>query len=323
MNEPTILSLTPVLLAIGLALWARQVLIALGSGVLLAALLLTQWNPWSALVYTVDPLIIDAAADRDHVKVMVFTLLVAATLEVVSHGKGTQALVSLLTRRAKTPRSGQLATWSAGMLVFFDDYANCLIVGNSMRPVCDKLRVSREKLAYLVDSTAAPMATLALISTWVGYEVSLIGDALAAAGSEVDAYAFFIEGLPYRFYPILALVFGFGIAVSGKDFGPMLAAESKAKQAELPASPPEVRPQLAWLAAIPILALVWVTGYSLWAQGVEAVGSAASLFDIIGASDGYNAMLHGSIASLSLAVLLALILQALTITEMVEAIIKV
>ena len=208
MTEPNIISLAPVILAIGLALWTRQVLIALGAGVLLAALILCGFSPWDALVYVVDPLLIDAIADRDHVKVMMFTLLVAATLEVVSRGRGTHALVELLTRRAQTRESGQVATWSAGMLVFFDDYANCLIVGNSMRPLCDRLRISREKLAYLVDSTAAPMATLALISTWVGYEVSIIGDALAASGSEVDAYAFFIEGLPYRFYPFFALAFG-------------------------------------------------------------------------------------------------------------------
>ena len=125
-------------------------------------------------------------------------------------------------------------------------------------------------------------------------------------------------------FPIIfgIVAIGFGIAASGKDFGPMLAAEAKAKQAALPESPQEVRPQLAWLAAVPIGALVGVTGYSLWAQGVEAVGSAASLFDIIGASDGYDAMLHGSIASLSLSFLLALTLKALTITEMIEAVIN-
>ena len=206
MNDPNVFSLAPVLLAIGLALWTRQVIISLGSGVLLAALILCDLQPWSAIVYVVDPLLLDAIADRDHVKVMLFTLLVAATLEVVSKGRGTHALVGLLTRKANTRESGQVATWSAGMLVFFDDYANCMIVGNSMRPLCDRLRISREKLAYLVDSTAAPMATLALISTWIGYEVSIIGDALAASGSDADAYAFFIEGLPYRFYPFLHLL---------------------------------------------------------------------------------------------------------------------
>ena len=83
------------------------------------------------------------------------------------------------------------------MVVFFDDYANCLIVGGSMRSVSDRLKISREKLAYIVDSTAAPMATLALVSTWIGFEVSLMGDALAATGRDTNAYSFFLEGLPY------------------------------------------------------------------------------------------------------------------------------
>jgi Na+/H+ antiporter NhaC len=319
MADPGVLSLAPILLAIGLALWTRQVLISLGSGVLVASVLLNADHPWESLIYVIDPLIIDSLADRDHVKVITFTLLVAGTLEVVSRGQGTRALVNLLTRKATNRRSGQMATWSAGMLVFFDDYANCLIVGNSMRPLCDRLRISREKLAYLVDSTAAPMATLALISTWVGYEVSLIGDALEASGSDANAYAFFIEGLPYRFYPFLALFFGLAIAWTGRDFGPMATAESQASESTVPTDhepPPASR---AWLAAIPIATLVLVTGLSLWIQGVEAVGPNASLFDIIGASDGYDAMLHGSIAGLTLAVVIGMLLRALRPSEMVEA----
>jgi Na+/H+ antiporter NhaC len=319
MDAPSALSLAPVVVAIGLALWTRQVLVALGSGVLLASFMLVDWQPWHALVYVVDPLLIDALADRDHVKVLMFTVLVAATLEVVSRGKGTRALVDRLTRRARDRRSGQVATWGAGMLVFFDDYANCLIVGNSMRPLCDRLRISREKLAYLVDSTAAPMATLALISTWVGYEVSLIGDALAASGSHVDAYAFFIEGLPYRFYPFLALVFGLTIAASGRDFGPMREAEARALERPAPEPQEHIEPHLAWLAAIPIGALVGVTAFSLWAQGVQELGPDAGMLDIIGASDGYDAMLHGSIAGLTLASVLAFLLRALKPVEMVEA----
>ena len=133
MHEYGIISLAPVVVAIGLALKTRQIVLSLGAGVLLAALILQEWNPWDALIYTVDPLILDAIADRDHVKVTLFTLFVAGTLEIVSQGKGTHALVQRFTRWATSRRSGMLTTWGAGMLVFFDDYANCLIVGNSMR----------------------------------------------------------------------------------------------------------------------------------------------------------------------------------------------
>ncbi len=319
MVEPGILSLAPVALAIGLALKTRQIVSSLGAGVLLAALILKSWNPWDALIYTVDPLLLDAIANRDHVKVTLFTLFVAATLEIVSQGQGTRALVQRITRWARTRRSGMLASWGAGMVVFFDDYANCLIVGGSMRSVSDRLGFSREKLAYIVDSTAAPMATLALVSTWIGFEVSLMGDALAASGIETNAYAFFLEGLPYRFYPFLALFFALAIAWTGRDFGPMRSAEMRAQREMAPPDSDTVPPIRAWLGATPIAALVGVTGVSLWVQGTASAGSGARLFEIIGGADGYDAMLHGSIASLTVAAIGAVSVRALTSKEVTEA----
>ena len=129
-----------------------------------------------------------------------------------------------------------VGTWFSGLIVFFDDYVNCLIVGSSMRPITDRLQVSRAKLAYLVDSTAAPVATLALISTWVGYEVSLMDEAmktlspevLAQAGlEEMSAYALFYKGSLSIFTPFSLLFFGFVLAVSVRDFGPMENLNSK------------------------------------------------------------------------------------------------
>ena len=319
MTEYGLLSLLPIGLAIGLALKTRQIILSLGAGVLSASLILKNWNPWEAIIYTVDPLILDAIADRDHVKVTLFTLFVAATLEVISQGRGTRALVDRITRWARTRRGGMLATWGSGMVVFFDDYANCLIVGGSMRSVCDRLKVSREKLAYLVDSTAAPMATLALVSTWIGFEVSLMGDALKAAGQEQNAYAFFLEGLPYRFYPFLALAFGFFIAWTGRDFGPMAEAEARCVERHPEPeteAPPPIR---AWLGAVPIAALVGVTGASLWIQGTASKGTDVPVFEIIGGADGYDAMLHGSVAALVLAVTMATTMRALTVSETQDA----
>jgi Na+/H+ antiporter NhaC len=320
MEDYGLLSLAPIALTIGLALRTRQIVLALAAGVGLAALILKSWNPWAALITVVDPLLLDAIADRDHVKVTLFTMLVAASLEVISQGKGTRALVERITRWATTRRGGMLATWGAGMVVFFDDYANCLIVGGSMRSVADRLKISREKLAYLVDSTAAPMATLALVSTWIGFEVSIMGDALAAAGQETNAYAFFLEGLPYRFYPFMALAFAFFIAFTGRDFGPMRAAEARAstREEETPDTA-LVPPSRAWLGALPILALVGVTGASLWFQGTAAKGSGAAMFEIIGSADGYDAMLHGSISAFVLAVVMSLGLKAARLHEVQEA----
>ena len=128
-------------------------------------------------------------------KVILFSMLVSGTVELMRIGGGTRALVTAFAKIATTRPKALIGTWCAGLMVFFDDYANCLIVGSSMQPVTDKSKISREKLAYLVDSTAAPVATLALVSTWIGYEVSLMEKALTAAGSELNAYGFFLEGL--------------------------------------------------------------------------------------------------------------------------------
>ncbi|MBM75725.1 MAG: sodium:proton antiporter, partial [Proteobacteria bacterium] len=200
------LSLVPIVLAVVLALWSKRAFFSLLIGIFSAALLIKDWNIWAAILYVVDPLLLDATASKDNIKVILFSMLVSGTVELMRLGGGTRALVAAFAKIATTRPKALIGTWFAGLTVFFDDYANCLIVGSSMQPVTDKSKISREKLAYLVDSTAAPVATLALVSTWIGYEVSLMEKALTAAGSELNAYGFFLEGLPYRFYPILALV---------------------------------------------------------------------------------------------------------------------
>ncbi len=310
--QPGPLTLLPVVVAVALTLWTRQVVLSLGASVFVGALLLQGGDVWGALVHTVDPLILDAIADRDHAKVTLFSLLIGATVKIAGDAGGTRALVELVTRRARSRRSGMVVTWLAGLIVFFDDYANCLVVGSAMRPLCDRLRISREKLAYLVDSTAAPMATVALVSTWIGYEVGLMEQALDARGVQGSAYAFFLAGLPYRFYPLYALVFAGIIAATGRDFGPMLTAERRAVAGPEPVADAPAHPGLALVALLPITALVAVTGGSLWVQGVAAVGSDARLFEIIGGADGYDAMVQGSIASSVLALLLATIVRSRT-----------
>lgn len=319
MQEPSILSLLPIAVSIVLALWSRQVILSLFCGVLVSALIFTNFSMGAALIHSIDPWMLDAMADRDHTKVVLFSLMVAATVSLASKSGGTAALVAQVTKRAKTRRSGMVAAWFSGLIVFFDDYANCLIVGSSMRPVADRLRISREKLAYIVDSTAAPMATVALVSTWVGYEVGLMDEALKASGHSINAYAFFIQGLPYRFYPLLALAFGFWIAWTGRDFGPMRAAEAASLEREATA---EVQPQPAWkatLALLPIGVLVIGTGMSLWRQGSAQVPEGAPLFEIIGAADGYDAMLHGSTASVIAGVLMVLGTRAIPVGELSAA----
>ena len=321
-----IVSLLPVFVAVGLSLWTKRALFSLLMGVLLGAILITG-NPFSAVLYVVDPLFIDSVADRDGMKVIVFSLFIASTVEIMRVGQGTQALVDWVAQFATTRRRALVGTWFSGLIVFFDDYANCLIVGSSMRPITDRLKVSRAKLAYLVDSTAAPVATLALISTWVGYEVSLIDEAMQTLSPEVmkqaglegiSAYGLFLEGLPYRFYPILALVFGFVLAVSVRDFGPMRESELQALSIDVEPSAP-VESKRIWLGVIPIVLLIGVSMLDLYLQGTSAKPEATTISEIISAADGYDAMLRGSITAIISAVGLAKLLGT-TGEEMKEAV---
>jgi Na+/H+ antiporter NhaC len=313
------LALLPVVLAVGAALWSRQVLLSLFLGLFSGTLLLTGLHPWKALLSVADPFALNALSDRSHVKVVLFSLFIAATVAVVGRSGATEALVARLAARAKTRRSGMLAAWAAGLVVFFDDYANCLVVGSSMRPLTDRLGISREKLAYIVDSTAAPVATIALVSTWVGFEVGLIDEALQRVKPGMNAYSFFMEGLGWRSYPIFAVALTGLVALTGRDFGPMVEAEALAANNPVPAREDTSSKGNLWLAVVPIGALVGVTGWSLWAQGTAKVGMDAALFEIIGGADGYDAMLHGSVAALALALGLTLSFRAMRANEAIEA----
>ena len=133
--------------------------------------------------------------------------------------------------KANTPKKGQISIWLFGLIIFFDDYSNTLIVGNTSRLLCDKLGISREKLAYLVDSTSAPVATIAVITTWIGFQISIISDSIETIGGiSESAYLLFINSIAYSFYPFLA-IFLVGLVVTlGKDFGPMVEAEILARK---------------------------------------------------------------------------------------------
>ena len=224
-----IISLLPPLLAIALAFITRQVLLSLFIGVFSGALMMNGWNPFIAFLRTLDSYIVNSLADSWNAAIIIFTLSIGGMIGIINKMGGTKAIAESLAKKAKTARSAQIVTAIMGIAVFFDDYANTLIVGPTMRPLMDKLRVSREKLAYIVDSTAAPVVGLAVVSTWVGYELGLIGDAFGELGADVNVFTIFIKTIPYTFYNIFAVVLVFMLAIRGRDFGPMLKAEKRAR----------------------------------------------------------------------------------------------
>ncbi|MBR9976598.1 MAG: Na+/H+ antiporter NhaC family protein [Bacteroidetes bacterium] len=337
---PGILSVLPPLLAIVLALLLRQVIVSLFAGVWLGALFVYDYDPIGSFFRVLDHYIIHALADPDRMSIIAFSMLFGGMVGVISRSGGTMGIAEAITRIARTPRGGQISTWVMGFMIFFDDYANTLIVGNTMRPITDRLRISREKLAFLVDSTAAPVASVLFISTWIGYEVGLIDAALRSVDMTArGAYAVFLDMLPYSFYPILTLAFGAMIALSGKDYGPMGRAEERARRhgklyrdGAQPATdltdssavvPKEGTPARWWNAAIPILTVILAALGGLWYTGMQAIidagGSDFSIGHVIGQADSYSALLWASLLSCLVAIVLAVGQRILRVGEAMDA----
>jgi len=342
-------SLLPPLIAIALALLFREVITALFAGVWLGALAVAGWNPLTAVWRVIDTYAVPALGDVDggHTQIVVFSLLLGGMVGVVARNGGTLGIVEGVAPWARDKRRGKLATWFAGLCIFFDDYANTLIVGNTMRPITDRLKISREKLAYLVDSTAAPVAALVPVSTWVGYEISLIADgfriaanqtgtdpATAAALLDASPFAVFIHTIPYLFYPLFALALVFLTSAMNRDFGPMARAEARAgggdglyREGAMLATdtsdemmqPKEGSPHRWWNAGIPVLTVIFVVLVGLWVTGRAAVGAEASLMDIFGAADPFATLLWGSLAGCIVAIGLSVAQRILDVTEALQA----
>lgn len=332
---PAWTSILPPLLAIVLALVFRHVLLALVVGVWLGAFLLTGLSPVSSFARLLDTHLVDAIADRGHALILVFSLLLGGMLGLITQNGGAKGLASWVRSDTRSRRRGQLTTWFLGLLIFFDDYANSLLVGASMRPVTDRLRISREKLAFLVDATAAPVSSLALISSWIAVEVGYIEDQFVHLGIERDAYVTFIETIPYRFYPLLMLLFVAWVAFRGRDFGPMLRAERRAAEEGLllrPGAHPasdfhdeavrEDIPGRPMNALIPVVVVVLVAGAGIYFDGrakVLSAGLEPSLRAIVGAASSSAALLWASGAGCLAGLAMSLWSRALTLGDSMDA----
>ncbi len=337
---PGWITLLPPLAAIALALIFREVVSSLFVGVWLGCMFLVGYNPLSAILMTVGNYARQALADADHAAIIIFSLLLGGMVGVLAKMGATKAIVDAVRPFATTPKRGQLTTWLAGLAIFFDDYSNTLIVGNTMRPVTDRLKVSREKLAYIVDSTAAPVSAMVFVSTWVGFEISLIADGIAigvaqgAAEATVSPFGIFINSIPYLFYPIFALLLVAVLIVSGRDFGPMLAAERRARSgggvsrpgAQLTLGDNELEPAEGvsskwWAAALPIGVVVVTVVAGLISTGRASLPLAdrGDLSKIFGAADPFVPLLWGAMLGSLTAIVLAAGGRKLTLSATIEA----
>ncbi|QQS37708.1 MAG: Na+/H+ antiporter NhaC family protein [Ignavibacteriales bacterium] len=335
---PGILSILPPIISILLALIFRQVVISLIIGIFSGSLLVNSYDPFTGFLRLVDHYIINSLSEVSHIQIVVFTLLFGGVIGLISRSGGTRGIANVVTRLAKTRRSGMLATWLSGILIFFDDYANTLVVGNLMRPVTDKLKISREKLSFIVDATAAPVASIFIVSSWIGYEIGLIQDGLTSIGSAENAYTVFIQTLPYRFYPIVMLLFVFISAYMQRDFGPMLKAERRSLMDEnLKNEDSKQSKDLTessvmfgnedkakWYNGIvPILVIIVGTILGLYFTGIASLEEQGirdyGLREIIGSSDSYKSLLWSGFGACVIVALMILAQRIMSLTEVVDA----
>ncbi|MCH7644188.1 MAG: hypothetical protein IH974_05070 [Myxococcales bacterium] len=317
------LALRRTLLALFVGIYAGAVLIVLerGSGVA-AALALGLWDVFA--VYFRAELL-----DTFRAEIIGFIVALIAMIGVITRAGGVQGLVERCMAFVRSVRSALFLTWGMGLLIFFDDYANCMLVGSTMRPLTDRLRISREKLAYIVDSTAAPIAGISLLSTWIAFEVSVFSAQLPGVGISESGYAFFLRALPFRYYCILTLVFVAATIASGRDFGPMARAERRARREGLlvaAGSRPAVSERLStmqpapqmrgdWrIAAAPIAFTLVMTaariftdggGIALFQRDPSALFTLEGLGGVVLAGGGAAPIFFGACSGLSLAVYLA------------------
>ena len=347
-----ILTLLPPLVAIALAFITKETILSLFIGVFVGEFMISV-NVLNIVASAINAFlamgsqIIGCMADPWNAGIILQCLLIGGVIQLITKMGGAKALADALAKRADTPRKAQLITEFLGLCVFFDDYANSLIVGPIMRPVMDKLKVSREKLAFVVDATAAPVAGIAIISTWIGLEISLITQGFSSIGMKVSGFGIFLQTIPFRFYNILILVFIVMTAVTLYEFGPMKKAEQKARKRK--ASDPvksleatsfdDVKPVegiklSVWNAIIPIgtliigalIAFYW-SGYTTILGGEDQALitlmktsplSFSGIFEALSASDASVALFQAALLASIVGVLMAVLQRIMTIEEAIS-----
>ncbi|KGG79946.1 Na+/H+ antiporter [Caloranaerobacter azorensis H53214] len=325
------LSIIPPILAIILSWITQEVLLSLFISVFIGATILAGFNPLIGFSKTLNTYIVGSLTDSWNASILIFCLSIGGFISILSKNGGTNGIANLVVSRAKNSKSTLFATWLMGILIFFDDYANSLIVGNTMRNITDKMRISREKLAYIVDSTAAPVSSIALISTWVGFETGLIKNSLAKINIDLNAYSVFWQTIPYRFYSLLALVFVLIVIFTGRDFGAMARAERRTYKTgkvlddnatplvsdEISSLNTKVKHERWYNAVIPIISVLLITIVGLYINGGGLEGN--SIKDAFGNADSSVVLLWASFGGTLVAIVMTLLQRLLTLKEVMDA----
>ncbi len=272
-------SIVPPMLAILLAFLTHHVLLSLGFAIVAGGFLTSvpqaplSVDAWLQGLRAVSACVTDTVTSSTNLLILSFIPPIFIMIEIIMASGGFRGIIVWLLKWVKGRKSAQAATALMGILCFIDDYTNAIVVGSMMQPITDRFRVSREKLAFLVDATSAPIAGIAVVSTWIAYEVGLLRQIADKLEIDKSGYSMFFDALSFRFYCLLMIVFVFVQILMGRDFGPMKAAQERATAKDLPEENgirnSEHTSGRAINSLVPLAGLLLFHGIGLWFDGTS------------------------------------------------------
>ena len=319
----TFASLLPPIIAIALALLTKEVYSSLFIGIVSGALIYSNFNPWGMVTNTFD-VMVGKLADSWNVGILIFLVVLGMMVSLVNKAGGSAAYGRWASKHIKSRTGAMISTAVLGMLIFIDDYFNCLTVGSVMRPVTDKHQISRAKLAFLIDATAAPVCIIAPISSWAA--------AVSSVAPEGQGLQLFIASIPYNFYAILTLAMVIMMSLMAVDYGAMRTHELNAINGDIYTT--EARPYEATSGEagnpngtvldllLPILALIISCVLTMVYTGGffdTTSGSYMNFIDAFSGSDASMGLVLGSFIALIFTFLLYIPRKVITIKQFTES----
>ena len=316
----TFWALVPPIVAIVLALITKETYSSLFVGILVGALFAAGFSPVGALDTMINDGFIGAIADGWNAGIFMFLVLLGIMVALINAAGGSAAFGRWAVKHVHTRVGALLATFLLGVLIFIDDYFNCLTVGSVMRPVTDSHKISRAKLAYIIDATAAPICMIAPVSSWAAAVSATAQD----LNSGISGIQLFIRAIPYNFYSLLTIVFVIGISVMGFDYGPMAKAELRAMKGELGAlskeEDHEVPGASIWDMLLPVIVLIIFCVIGMMYVG--GFWNGASLIDSFADTDASVGLPWGCIVALMITFVYLLCRRVITFKEAAGCITK-
>jgi len=316
----TFWALVPPIVAIVLALITKETYSSLFVGILVGALFAAGFSPVGALDTMINDGFIGAIADGWNAGIFMFLVLLGIMVALINAAGGSAAFGRWAVKHVHTRVGALLATFLLGVVIFIDDYFNCLTVGSVMRPVTDSHKISREKLAYIIDATAAPICMIAPVSSWAAAVSATAQD----LNSGISGIQLFIRAIPYNFYSLLTIVFVIGISVMGFDYGPMAKAELRAMKGELGAlskeEDHEVPGASIWDMLLPVIVLIIFCVIGMMYVG--GFWNGASLIDSFADTDASVGLPWGCIVALMITFVYLLCRRVITFKEAAGCITK-